>query len=81
MLPMFDKKKVASVVISRMGKKDQEVSPEVEASGQEIDPSLKEAGMDVLRAIEAKSPVALAKALQAAYQLCESAEPMGDENE
>lgn len=72
MLPMFDKKKVASVIVERNGKKPLEVSPEVQAPDNDIDPSLKEAGMDMLRAIESKSPVALAKALKAAIDLCGS---------
>lgn len=73
MLPMFDHKKIVSVIASKRGKNpDVEVAAEVEAPGQEMDPALKAAAEDILRAISTKSVIDLAKALRAAYEVCES---------
>lgn len=75
MLPFLDSKKIVSVISARRGKSpDIEVNSEMEAPGQEIDPSLKSAAEDVLRAIDTKSVIDLAKALKSAFDVCD-AEP------
>lgn len=74
-LPFLDRKKMSSVISSRRGKSpDIEVNPEVEAPGSEMDPGLKSAAEDLLRAIESKSVIDLAKALKAAIEMCSSYE-------
>lgn len=72
-LPFLDRKKMSSVIASRRGKSpDIEVNPEVEAPGSEMDPGLKSAAEDILRAIESKSVIDLAKAIQSAFEICGS---------
>lgn len=71
-LPFLDTKKAVSVIMARRGKSDVEVTPEIEAPGQEMDAGLKEAAADVLGAIERKSVIDLAKALYACFQIAES---------
>jgi len=73
MLPMFEPKKVVSVISARRGKPDVEVSAEVEAPGSEIDPGLKEAAEDMLRAFQDKSVLGMAMALKAAFECCDAA--------
>lgn len=73
MLPMFDKRTIASVIGSRRGKHpDIEINSEVEAPDSNLNPALKAAAEDVLRAIDTKSPIDLAKALKAAFDICDS---------
>ncbi len=72
MLPFLSPKSVASVISSRKGKHpDMEVKIEHEAAGGEIDPELKTAAEDVLRAIENKSVVDLANALEAIFHIAD----------
>lgn len=73
MLPFLEPKKTVSVIMARRGKTDVEANPEVEAPGGEIAPALKEAAVDVMRALDTKSVIDLAKALQAAIAACEEA--------
>jgi alcohol dehydrogenase YqhD (iron-dependent ADH family) len=70
MLPFLNSKKIVSVIAARKGKPGVEVSPEVEGPGEGIDAGLKEAATDLLSAIERKSVIDLAKALQAAFEIC-----------
>ncbi len=73
MLPFLQPKRAVSVIVSKRGKTpDVEVNPEVEAPGSDLDPGLKEAMEDFLRAYEQKSPIDMAKAFQAAFDCCES---------
>ena len=72
MLPFMDKKRIAGIIISRKGKPDIEASAEVMAPEGDIAPELREAAMDMISALESKSPVALAKALKAAFEICDS---------
>lgn len=82
MLPFLDKKKTVSVIMSKRGKNpDIEVNSEVEAPESDLDPSLKMAAEDILRAIETKSVIDLAKALKSAYGACEGGEPEMAEQE
>ncbi len=74
MLPFLDSKKIVSVIAARKGKSDMEVKPEVEAVGGEIDPGLKSAAEDIMRAIESKSVIDLASAIKAAFEVCDSYE-------
>lgn len=61
--------------MSRRGKgPDVEVASEVEAPDSQMDPALKEAAADILRAIETKSVMDLAKAIKAAYEICDSSQ-------
>jgi len=78
MLPMFDAKKAAGAIVARRGKSDAEVSPEVEAPGSELDPALKAAATDLLSAIEHKSVIDIARAMQAGHDACET---YGDSDE
>jgi hypothetical protein len=72
-LPMFEKKKASSVILERRGKRPMEVNMEIAAPGADMDPGLMEAAEDVLRAINEKSPMDLARALLAAFEICDSA--------
>lgn len=75
-LPFLDRKKMSSVISSRRGRSpDIEVKPEVEAPGSEMDSGLKSAAEDLLRAIESKSVMDVAKALKCAHEICESLSP------
>lgn len=58
--------------MSKRGKPDMEANSEVEAPGSDINPGLKSAAEDILRAIESKSPIDLAKAIEAAFNACDS---------
>lgn len=73
MLPFLDKKKAVSVLLARRGKSpDIEVANETEVGDSDIDPGLKEAAEDILRAIQTKSVIDLAKALKAAFTVADS---------
>lgn len=72
MLPMFDKKKMVGAVIARRGKQDIHTNTEVEAPGS--NEGLKSACEDILGAIESKSPMDLAKAMRAAFDILDSEE-------
>lgn len=72
MLPFLEPKKMSSVIIARRGKSDIESSPEVDMSEDKLDPGLKEAAEDMMRAFESKSVLDLAKAFKAAHEICES---------
>lgn len=74
MLPFLQPKKIVSVISSRRGKNpDIEVNPEVEAPDSKMDPALKMAAEDLMRAVESKSVIDTAKALRDAFQALESA--------
>lgn len=71
-LPFLEPKKITSIIIARRGKNpDLEAAPEVEAPGSEMNPALKMAAEDILSAIDARSPMDLAKAIKSAYEACE----------
>jgi hypothetical protein len=72
MLPFLDKKKIVSVISAKRGKPDVEVNSEMEAPGSELSPGLKEAAEDLMRGLEAKSPIDIAKALKAAFEICDA---------
>lgn len=76
MLPFLDRKKTISLIMSkRAGKPDTEVANEVESPGSPgVSEDLKVAAEDLLRAVESKSVIDIAKALQAAHDVCESYE-------
>lgn len=73
MLPFLEPKKMSSVISAKRGKVGLEEAPEVLAPGSELDPGLQEAAQDIMRAIEAKSSIDLAKAIKAAFEICDSA--------
>ena len=73
MLPMFAPKKIVSVIVAKKGKPDVSVTPEVEAPGSEMDPGLKEAAEDMLRAFESRSVMDMAQALKAAFECLDAA--------
>lgn len=83
MLPFLEPKKTISVIMARRGKKDLETAPEMEAPGSSMNPALKSAAEDVMRALESKSVIDLGKAMQAAYDACAggSDEPMESDME
>jgi hypothetical protein len=70
MLPFLAPKKMVSIIAARRGKPGVEVASEQEAPGAEMHPGLKAAAEDILRAVEHKSVLDLASALQAAYEIC-----------
>lgn len=72
MLPFLEPKKMTSVIIARRGKPDLETAPEVDMSQDKMDPAMKAAAEDVMRAIEGKSVHDLARALQSAFEICDS---------
>lgn len=73
MLPMFEPKKIVSVISSKRGKPDLDVAAEVEAPGSKMDPGLKEAAEDLMRGLESKSVMDIASALKAAFECLEAA--------
>lgn len=74
-LPFLQPKKIVSVIVARRGKSSMEVNPEVSAPGSEMDMGLKEAATDLLRALDEKSPLGVASALKAAFEILDSSEP------
>lgn len=75
-LPFLDPKKIAmSVVATKMKKSGGvQVKPEVEAPDSDMDPGLKAAAEDILKAVQDKSVMDLAKAIKAAIEVCGAAE-------
>lgn len=72
MLPFLEPKKISSVILARRGKTPNvSVAPEVEAGESKIDPALKSVAEDLLRGMETKSVIEVAKALQAAHDICD----------
>lgn len=49
-----------------------EVKPEMEMGEDKVHPELKEAAEDILRAIQNKSVIDLARALEMAFYVCDS---------
>ena len=78
MIPGLNQKQIVGSIMSRRGKRDVETSNEIE-SGEGMDPGLKEAAADIMGALQSKSVIDLAKALKAAFQVCEAMPH--DENE
>jgi len=73
MLPFLAPRKMTSVIIARRGKNpDVEVNPEVEAPGSNMNPALKMAAEDFLRAVDTRSPIDLAKAFKDAFMALET---------
>lgn len=72
MLPFLDdhKKSVAGIMAKRNGKTEERAA-EREAPGSEVHPALKDAADRILSAIEAKSPIDLAKAFKDAFDALE----------
>lgn len=71
---MFDNKKTVSLIMSRRKGSETQVKDEKEAPGSEIDPGLKAVAEDILRAIDQKSVIDLAKALKQAHEVCDQYE-------
>jgi hypothetical protein len=78
MLPFLEPKKAVSVIIARHDKPGLEVNPEMEAPESEINPALKACAEDLLRAIDDRSIIDIAKALECACEICSM---MPQENE
>jgi len=78
-----DKKKMATIIMAKMGKKpeEQEVPQSEDGAEQDDSTALKTAGEEFLQAIESKSPLAVAEALKALIELCESPEQEAAEHE
>jgi hypothetical protein len=72
MLPFLEPKKITSVIIARHGKPDLETHSEEESPDSDLDPGMKMAAEDVMRAFESKSVIDLAKALHSAFQIFDS---------
>ena len=71
MLPFLDKNRAAGVIMERIGKRSLEAKSEQE-SGNGMNPDMKEAAEDVMRAMQEKSVIDLAYALHAFFMICES---------
>ena len=80
---MFDKKKVATIVVSKLKPSKAEMledAPSNEMGDQKDDSMAKEtAAEELLKAIESKSPAAIAEAFSSMMELCESEEPAEEE--
>jgi hypothetical protein len=77
MLMKNDKKGMAALIISKMGKKDESTeAPKMSEDGAPEDDSiaLKTAGEELISAIESKSPMAVIEAVKSIMQLCDVAE-------
>jgi hypothetical protein len=73
MLPFLAPKKIVSTISARRGKSpDIEVNTEAEAPGSHMAPGLKTAAEDLMRALETKSPMDIGRALQMAFEACDS---------
>ena len=73
MLPMHErKKKVAAILQRRPGKLDVEVNSEIMKPSGDENSELTEAMKDLISAMERKSPMDMAKAFKAAFEICES---------
>lgn len=73
MLPFLLRKRDSGVVTVKRGAKDLHgVKTEVNAPGVEGDPGLEAAAEDVLRAVDSRSVIDLAKALHNAFQICDA---------
>lgn len=71
MLPFLEPKHMSTTIIARRGKPDLEASPEKDMT-EDIDPGLKEAAEDLMRAVESKSVIDVAKALKSAFEICDA---------
>lgn len=82
---MSDKKKPSTLIIARMrtGKpEEQEMAPKSELGGEDDDSMAKEsAAEELLKAIESKSPKAVAEAFSSLMELCSYGEEEGEESE
>lgn len=67
MLPFLEPKKMSTTIMASHGKSDLDANSEVGMDGD-----MKEAAADCLRAIEEKSPIALAHALKACFEIYDS---------
>lgn len=81
MLPFLDKKKIAGAILTKRGKADVQVAPEVEAPDSDMDAGLKECAEDILRAIEHKSVMDLAMALHAFFEMADAMPHVEGEHE
>lgn len=71
MLPFLKPKKISSIIIARRGKDTaSEMSNETEAPSSKVHEGLKSAAEDVINAIESKSAIDLASALQSFFEMC-----------
>lgn len=73
MLPFLQPKKIATLMVSRRGKPGVAAKNEV-VPGDGENPGLISAAEDLMSAIEQKSRVDIARALRAAFEICD-AEP------
>ena len=80
MLPFLEPKKMSSMVIARHGKSDLDAHPEIDHDDS-IDPDMKEAAADVMRAFESKSVIDLAKALHSAFMIFDAMPHVEGEHE
>ena len=79
---MVDKKKPAALIIAKMRGEKEEMSeaPKSEIGDESDDSMAKEsAAEELLKAIESKSPKAIAEAFSAMMELCEYEEPSHEE--
>jgi hypothetical protein len=80
MLMKDDKKKMATIIMGKMGKP--QASPESEDGAEQDDSvALKTAGEELISALESKNPLAVASAIKALIELCESPEQESAEHE
>jgi hypothetical protein len=79
---MKDNKKMATIIMAKMGKKPEDQEPKMEDGAEQDDSmALKTAGEEFLQAVESKNPMALVEALKSLMELCESPEQEEAEHE
>jgi hypothetical protein len=72
MLPFLDERKMSGSIMAAHGKRGLDIPSEMDAPSSKVDPDLKEASADILRAIEDRSPIDLASAIKACWEICSS---------
>lgn len=78
MLPFLEPKKLSGIIIARRGKPDLEVKSE---TSQDANPESVKAAEGILRAIESKSVLDLAKSLHEYMTICLEMDHEGEEYE
>lgn len=79
MLMKDDKKKMATIIMAKMGAKPEQAPQSEDGTEQDDSTALKTAGEELISAIESKSPMAVVEAIKSLMELCESSEPESEE--
>lgn len=81
MLMGDNKKKMATIIVSKLGKKEESEAPAPQKGGVEQDDSvgMEACAEELLSAIESKSPKGIAAALKSAWEMMEAQEDEGED--